>query len=245
MHNKNTVLALAGLATLASVSLALAQTRNYDFEAFVAIDASSGIEVVVSQGAPQTVRVEARDEADFDNLELSVKDGTLSAATDYSLLDFIFGGGLLGMAFDDGAPLKVFITIPELEALQASSGAHITLSDFTGASLTSRASSGADINLAALAFQNVSLSASSGADIEASGTCISLTGNASSGADISASTLECSSVQANASSGANLEVFASEQVNANASSGADITISGNPQASEINSSSGGDISIRR
>jgi len=243
MHIQPKTIALTTAVSLLAVTSALAESRDFDLAPFSQIDASTGIDVRVKQGDKQGVRVEARNSDDFKHLELSVQNGRLEAATEYSFLDFVFSGGLLGAVFSDRPSLIVHITIPELEHVGASSGANVTVDRVNGQDLRAGASSGGDIELRDITYQNVSLSASSGADLKAGGTCIAVSGNVSSGADINAGNLECKDARANASSGGDLTLFASGSADANASSGGDITIAGDPQRIDVNTSSGGDIHI--
>lgn len=237
--------AVIASAIVLSTLPALAESRDFNLDAFDKIAASSGIVVDVVPGEQQMVRVDAKSDNDFKHLQMDVHNGTLRVSTDYNLFDFIIDGGLVGSIFRDGPGLKVFVTLPALEQVSVSSGATAELHELTGENFSASASSGADIILDDVGYENLILSASSGADIRASGTCATIEGNVSSGADVNATELECASARANASSGGDIAVFASDAVSANASSGGDIRVMGNPEARDLNTSSGGDINIRR
>jgi len=232
-------------AIAASTLPVLAESRDFNLDAFDKIAASAGIEIDVIPGERQNVRVEAKSDSDFKHLQMDVHNGTLRVSTDYNLFDFIIDGGLVGSIFNDGPGLKVFITLPAFEQASVSSGASAEIHAFASENFSASASSGADIILDEVGYENLILSASSGADIKASGTCTTIEGNVSSGADINATDLECTSARANASSGGDIVVFASDAISANASSGGDIRVKGNPEARELNTSSGGDITIQR
>lgn len=237
---------VASLLILLATTTALAENRDFDQLAkFDSVDASAGVYVSITKGNQQSVKAQVNDISGFDHLGLYVENGKLYVTTDYSFFDFILDGGVLGAVFRNSPPIKVYVTIPELTRVDASSGAEVDVKDINGENLRAGASSGADINLHDISYEAVSLSASSGADIEASGTCISIRGNASSGADIEANGLECKDARANASSGGDLSLYASQSLDANASSGGDINIVGNPTKIDINTSSGGDVNIRR
>jgi len=214
-----------------------AASRDFDLAAFTRIDASSGIGVIISPGKTQSVRVETKNNKDFQYLQLFVKAGELHASINYSMLDFLFKGGLFA-----GRPtIKVFITLPKLSEAKASLGADVQISEMNGTKLTFTASTGAIVDLSLLAYDAYALTASSGALIDGSGSCLSAKASATSGGHINIADLRCETAQANASSGASISLFASGAIAAKASSGARITIAGNPQAVDANTSSGGSI----
>lgn len=128
-----------------------------------------------------------------------------------------FSGGAKGK-------LTVYVTLPALEGVSSSSGADLS-------------ATGIDAG----AFE---VSVSSGADAALSGTCGSLKAEGSSGADLDAQDLKCTDAVAKVSSGADLTIYASQSLIADASSGGDITVYGGPKNTDIDKSSGGDVSIR-
>ncbi len=226
---------------LAGVFFALpsfAASRGFDLAAFTRIDAASGISVIVSPGENQAVRAQTKNSKDFQYLQLFVKEGELHASINYSMLDFLFKGGM----FTGRPTIKVFITMAELSEAKASLGANVQISEMNGTKLTFTASTGALVDLSLLTYDAYALTAASGAVINGSGSCLSAKASAASGGHIKIADLRCKTVQANASSGASISLFASGAVAAMASSGAHITIAGNPQAVDANTSSGGSIS---
>lgn len=128
-----------------------------------------------------------------------------------------FGGGFKGK-------LTVYVTTPALEGVSSSSGA--------------------DLSATGIDAGDFEVSVSSGADAELSGTCGSLKADGSSGADLDAEDLKCTDAVADASSGADLTIYVSQSLTADASSGGDITVYGGPKNTDIDKSSGGDVSIR-
>lgn len=120
--------------------------------------------------------------------------------------------------------VTVYIEMPSLEEVEVSSGSSL-FADGIDAS-------------------DFEVSVSSGARAELRGHCSDLEADGSSGAKLDADDLRCDSVEADVSSGANLNVYASRNVSADASSGGNITVYGNPTQTNIEKSSGGNVSIR-
>ena len=105
------------------------------------------------------------------------------------------------------------------------------------------ASSGASINGQGVGATDIALAASSGAELVVAGECTSFSADASSGANIRAAGLRCERGRVEVSSGASVHVFASGRLDVEASSGGDVVAHGNPGIGEIDLSSGG--SLRR
>lgn len=222
-------------AALFVSSAALAETRSFDLSAFDEIHVSSGIKAEIVVGGDQSVLVEAESEDDFDELEISVRNGKLLIG-----LDRGFFTGLRDL-FSRGPDFTAFVTVPALSELDASSGAEVQAKGMSGQFLTIDASSGASITVDELSGEDISASASSGASLDVSGTCDRLGAEASSGGNLDLARLECKDVRVGASSGGQASVFASVSINADASSGGNVEVTGGPDDIEIDVSSGGDI----
>jgi hypothetical protein len=223
----------AGVMVLAATA-SQAESRTYDLDAFTAVDISSGINAEIAVGGAQTVRAESPYVEELDELIIEVRDGKLSARTDWSILDFFSFGE---------RQITLFITVPALDSAEASAGADIEVSGMSGDAVRLNASSGADIDAKAAAGKSFRIDVSSGADITIDGACGIAEVDASSGATLRAEDLECADVDVNASSGATARIFAGTSVKANASSGADIEVHGRPAKVEEEESSGGDVDI--
>ncbi|MCI5048572.1 MAG: DUF2807 domain-containing protein [Aquisalinus sp.] len=124
-----------------------------------------------------------------------------------------------------GPKTVVYITMPSLVDLDVSSGA--------------------DAIATGIDAERFSVEASSGADAEVSGTCGRISADASSGSDIDAEDLICEIGDADASSGADISLHVTKELTADASSGADIVVYGGPDVVDSDTSSGGDVSLRR
>lgn len=215
---KTAALGLAGAALAYPVMMqgaARAETRSYDVEAFTAVKAATGVRVDIIVGPAQSISADGPD-GEMDRLQIISKGGQLSIKRKNKKG--------LGWNWGDSTNFTVTITVPELTAIDVSSGANV---DAQGVN-----------------SERVSLDASSGADIDVSGTCGSVSADASSGADIDARNLVCRTATADVSSGADIDVHASERFDGDASSGGGISVYGKPTQVNSSESSGGDIDLR-
>ena len=191
-------------------------------EEFTAVTASEGLDVFVSQGREFDIRVEA-DENVIELIGTDIRDGKLKVHAIKNI---------------GRATKNIYVTLPEVTALHASSGAGL---EVRGSLETDKihldASSGADLH-ADLVADEVEVDCSSGADIRISGRANLMYADASSGSDIKAQDLEVKVCHANASSGADIKVLVTESLMADASSGADIHYSGDARVETKKSASG-------
>ncbi len=204
------------LCTAASVTLgwasANAETRSFDYDGFTKVGASAGINVQITTSAEYSIRAEGSD-AGLADLKITNKKGVLNISRNKTKL------------FKRRSDISVYITMPALEGV--------------------RASSGSDIEATGIDADKFSVSVSSGADVSLAGQCDDISASVSSGSDLDGENLRCRNANVTASSGADASIYASENVTASASSGGDIDVYGAPEVRNINKSSGGDVSIRK
>lgn len=184
--------------------------------------------------------------------EVEVKTGPVTEVTvesDDNIIRYIetnVSGDDLKIRLADGnsisdAHLKVYITVPGLLRIKASSASNVTVID----ALTSKdklffnASSSGEIT-AVVDAPAVEARASSGGSIKLSGRTMNYTAGASSGAEIKTGNLLSENTTVSASSGASAKVHASVSLKASASSGADIYYRGAASVQK-NISSGGSV----
>lgn len=137
-------------------------------------------------------------------------------------------------------PIKVFVTMPELDYLGASSSCNIRTRDtFDGDELEADASSSGDIEVA-FTGQRLRARSSSAGKIEISGVVDRVRASASSGGRVDTENVRAKRADANASSGGKVIVFASDELEADASSGGKIRYSGSPRL-DVDTSSGGSV----
>ena len=101
-------------------------------------------------------------------------------------------------------------------------------------------SAGSNIKLE-VKVEEINVSASAGSNIKLEGTAKSFTGKATSGSNIKAEGLSTADCIAKTSSGANLWITANNNFEGHSSSGGNIFYYGNPESTDINKSSGGNI----
>jgi len=224
------MIAFTGVGTV----LAGNESQERNVKGFNAIKVSTGIDLYLSMGNDESVKIVADDDI-IDDIKTEVKDGTLLIYMKQKNSWFNWNGN---------QSRKAYVTVKELVALDASSGSDVeTETTLEGDELEVNVSSGADVKLQ-LHIKNFSIDTSSGSDAKLSGSVKYLNAEASSGSDINASDLEAAFCKAKASSGSDISLTVTEEIQAKASSGGDIVYSGNPKTKDIDESSGGDVRQR-
>ena len=209
------------------------ETQTRHVSGFNAIDVATGIDLYITMGNSEEVKIVADDEI-IDNIKTEVRNGTLHI---YMKKTGWFNRNV-------NKTRKAYVTLKELVELNASSGSDVESENtLEGESLKISASSGSDVKLE-VRYKNLSLDTSSGSDAELRGKVKNLELSASSGSDINASDLESVKCRASASSGSDISLTVTEELQADASSGSDIVYHGNPQMRDIDESSGGDVRSR-
>jgi hypothetical protein len=196
---------------------------------FEEISVSTGIEVLLAQDSFEKVVVEADE-----NIQKILK-------TEVT-------GGKLKIYLEEGVlhakKMKVYVTVKQLKALEASAGSEVNTGNKINAeNLRVHASSGADVSME-VSCNNLSSDSSSGSNLKISGTTQSFTANSSSGAGLHAADLVSENGNLSASSGAHMSAKVTKELKAHASSGASINVSGNPSSKDTDSSSGGSVHIQ-
>jgi len=226
------------IITLTSLNLVAAngnsdKTETRQVSNFNGIKVSTGIDLYITMGTTEEVKIVADDEI-IDDLITEVKDGTLRIYMKQSNNWFNWNSG--------NQTRKAYVTVKELESIDASSGSDVSSENtLTGEDLKVNASSGSDVAID-IYYKNVWVDTSSGSDAKLSGKVKTLNAEASSGSDIVAKNLESKICKVSVSSGSDATVNVADELYANASSGGDVGYYGNPQVKDINESSGGDVS---
>ncbi len=227
-------LLFATLAVLVAFQVSAEKTgsQNRSVPEFSKISVSSGIDLYLTQGSSEKVRVVA-DEDMMGKIITEVKGNTLHV--------YIKNNNNWNWGWNKTR--EVHVTFDDLTALDVSAGADVISED--GIALDEikiSVSSGADLDLESLTAKSVYISTSSGADAHVSGKTDYLSTDSSSGSDIDCSELMAREVKASASSGSDTDVYVTEKLIADASSGGDIEYHGDPAVRDIDESSGGDVS---
>lgn len=204
----------AATASVLAISVANAETQNFDIQDFKILDASAGVNVEATVGGDYSIRAEGTSEA-LEKLRIERRNDALEI------------GRKRTKGFNWNVKphtVTVYVTMPSLDGVEVSSGAELTATGIDAAKFSADVSSGAEATL--------------------SGNCDDLSADGSSGAELEAEGLKCANAAADVSSGADLTIYASESVTADASSGGQITVYGGPKNTNIDKSSGGSVSIR-
>ncbi len=195
---------------------------------FTKIDASSGVEVIVEQGAATEVEVEVDDNL-MEHIVTRVENGTLIVKIE---------GNINTM---ESAIVRV--RTKTIEGLESSSGATIrSKSTLRGTNLKVKSSSGSTINTD-LEYEKVSCESSSGSEIKLSGKALALDTKSSSGSEIDAKDLAANEITAQSTSGSNTTVNPIVLLNAKASSGSSIDYIKEPKKVIKEETSGGSVSL--
>lgn len=198
-------------------------------ESFNAISANEGLDVYITQGDSESVRVQA-DENLQEIIITEVNNGVLKIHTEDNI----------GYA----STKKVIVNFKSIDKISASSGSDvISTNTITVDELEVYTSSGSDAKLD-VNVEHLVCNSSSGSDIKISGTTNTLRAEASSGSDIKAANLQATTTMAKANSGADVTVNTSKELTASASSGGDINYYGNPKKVEKNDGPSGSIRKR-
>ena len=202
-------------------------TEERSVSGFDKVAISSGMNLYLEQGSKEYLKIEAEDNI-LQNIVTDVKGGKL--VIKYKNL-------VCGISTRE--PVNIYLTLINLNELDASSGTSISSKEINTDSLKIDISSGATGEMAVKAnFIDVNLS--SGSTLKISGIAESQKVNLSSGVDYRAADLISKNVKIDVSSGASAEVSASDNLDVSISSGGSVEYSGIP-AIVSNISSGGSL----
>lgn len=206
--------------------------RNQTFTGISALDVSAGVNVYLTQGNTESVRIEAKGVED-DEVISELRGGKL-------VLTVRRQNGWKGV-FGRNSSVKAYVTVKSLNSIDVSSGADLEGETMLVADdLTLHTSSGADVDLE-VKVNRMTVSVSSGADVTLSGSAGKLTASSSSGADLNADKLVTDICYAEASGGGDARVYGRKELYLRASGGGDVTYRGPGQLVSRKTSGGGDI----
>uniref|UniRef100_UPI0040491080 head GIN domain-containing protein n=1 Tax=Flavobacterium sp. TaxID=239 RepID=UPI0040491080 len=203
----------------------ITEKRNIT-ETFTKISASTGVDVIIEQGAPTEIEVETDDNL-MKYIITEVRNGTLIVKIDGN--------------FDSMSSANVRIKLETITGLETSSGASITSKNIlNGTSIAIKSSSGSEIETD-LEYENVSCESTSGSDIKVSGKTLQLETKSSSGSEINASNLAANEIYAQSTSGSSTTVKPIVLLDAKASSGSSIDYVQEPKKIKKEETSGGSV----
>lgn len=236
---KKIILAISGLFVL---SAAVAQNKTVNdanaqvraVSAFHAIKVSTGIHLYLTQSNEEKVAVSADNTEHRERIRTEVVNGVLKIY--YDNWHHWFSND------DWNKNLRAYVSCKTLDALNASSGAHVEIDgSIHSNTLDLDFSSGAWFK-GSVSVSDLKIDEGSGAHSVISGSANDTKAHASSGSHLDASELVTSQCDADASSGGHIDVNVSKTLMASASSGGHISYRGDASIKNINTSSGGAVS---
>jgi hypothetical protein len=197
-----------------------------DLGDFDKISVTRGMNVYISQGSNQKVVVKA-DENLLDVIETSVSDGTLKVSCN--------------RAIRKAESNKVLVTVPNIDLLRTTAGSNVFAEDTLNLkTLEIKSTAGSNIKLV-LNAEELNVSAVAGSNVFLNGTSESFNAKANSGSNVKAGDLRSETCDLKASSGANIWINVQKELSAKVSSGANVFYAGNPESTNIEKSSGGNV----
>jgi len=193
---------------------------------FDQIKVNRGMNVYISQGSPAKVVVIA-DSNLHEVIETEVRNGVLEVTTKENIRW--------------AKEKKVMVTVEKLSEVETSSGANVwSQMQIMSDDLKLHASSGSNLTMDVNA-KMLNAECSSGANVKLSGLAKEAELDASSGANLKGEPLKAEQCNMSASSGGNVSSTVTGKLDAHASSGGNVIYYGEPTATNINTSSGGNI----
>jgi len=193
---------------------------------FDEIEVSRGMNVYITQGSPEKVVVVA-DNNLHDAIITDVDGDVLKIYVDAIVRE--------------AKEMKVMVTVEKLTDIKTSSGANVySHNSINTEDIELSASSGSNITMEFNA-EYLKADCSSGSNINLSGSSKESELEASSGSNLKAAGLKSDNCKMKASSGAGVKATVNKELTAKASSGGNIVYYGDPNSTNIESSSGGSI----
>jgi hypothetical protein len=205
-------------------------TKERQSRYFDAVRVATGIDVYLTQGDRESIRVEA-DENLHEYIVTEVRDGILRVYTN-------------NVNIRDAEMKRVHVTIKDVKSLESSSaGDIIGQSPVKSGNVQIEASSSGDIILELYAAE-VEVGISSAGNINLKGEAEKLSADLSSAGDLDAYDFKVKEADVSVSSAGSAKINVSESLKARASSAGDIMYMGNPGYVDSHSSSAGGVHRR-
>lgn len=219
-------------AILAANSSFAQTTRNIPVNNFDKVSVSSGIDLILTQGATESAKV-VGDKELVDKLVIETDGGKLN-------IRFRENNGWSGM-FRNNSSIKVYLNIKRLNELSASGGSDINAQNTIKTDrLTLATSGGSDVELSVIC-KDISIKASGGSDLDLKGSATNMNLDISGGSDVDAGAFKVEYAKVHASGGSDAEIHVNKALEANASGGSDVRFGGNASYKETSSSKSGSV----
>jgi len=203
-------------------------SKDWNVDDFTEVKSCCSMKFIVSKGSNHSVRIETDDNLQ-EYLEAVVSGRRLSVKTTQNI------------NMEPSQKVKVYVTMPELEGLYASSSSKLMVKDpFEGDELEIDVSSSADITVDFTA-NRVDISGSSSGEVELKGSAKRTKVKVSSSCKVDASDFKSEEVDARASSSGKVSIRVQDRLDADVSSGAKVEYRGNPERVYTDASSGGKV----
>jgi len=194
---------------------------------FKNVEISNALDLIIEQSDKTEITVEADDNLQKE-ITTEIKNGVLVISCKKG-------------NFNNISSKKVFVKMPNIEGLEASSASSITAgTTLKGNNLTLASSSAASIT-ATVEYENVQITANSASNQTIKGKSLHVEASTSSAGVINADELLSNEVVATSSSGGSVTTQPIVNLKAEASSGGNISYKGTPKSIQKEESSGGSI----
>jgi hypothetical protein len=202
---------------------------------FSRINVSDGMNLFIEQSREESLRIEAEDNI-LPLIETSVSAGTLTIEYDRSSRS-------LFRSFRTTSPVKIYVTLNDIEEIEASGGSDVEAGSVQADQLTIRVSGGGDIRIDELQVETLDLELSGGSQAHLSGEARMQRVQASGGGRYQAGDLKSRTVRIQMSGGGYADINASDELEANLSGGSRVEYSGEPRVSK-DTSGGSSVSSK-
>ena len=193
---------------------------------FDEIKVSRGMNVYISQGDETKVVVIADDNL-LDAIETRMEGNTLKVTANQNIRN--------------ATSKKVFVTTPNISMIKSTAGSNVfSETVIRSQDLVLSGSAGSNMKLD-VNVNELTVSVSAGSNIKLEGEAKSFSGKATSGSNLKAEELDSNNCSADVSSGANIWITAKNKFKGHASSGGNVFYYGDPETTDVEKSSGGNV----
>ncbi len=196
---------------------------------FSAVQIESGFHATIALGSTSSVKISTDDNL-LPLIKTEVKGGEL-----------IVGPADWKQHPRPSSEVKVTITTPKLEKIEASGGSSVAANGTTGARFQASTSGGSVVKVSGLNADQVSVGASGGSKIDLAGRAKAVKVELSGGASLHATEVPAESVQVEGSGGSRAEVSVSAALDASLSGGSRVRVNGDPPKRNVQKSGGSEV----
>jgi hypothetical protein len=148
-----------------------------------------------------------------------------------------------GRSYRTGNPIRITVSLPEVDGLTASGGSRIRAEELEGAELLLAASGGSRVTIRQLGYQRLEANLSGGSQAELAGQVEAMTATMSGGGQYRAEDLRTVTASVAASGGGEVRVWVEESLQADLSGGSRMDYYGSPLLTQ-NTSGGSTVRSR-